>query len=163
MGAPRLLDSVGRCAKDPSARYAVTCYRVTCYSETLPDMYLRREEGVQDERRAASRLQEAQGRRMMADIKVRVTTGLERGMVFTLKEVSGGWYAGTGRTFKREWPWRFRLDELELYVPWWKRLWSRRPSLVLPVTLGNAPIVGKPDGVYSWHDDSHQPWVRREE
>jgi len=64
----------------------------------------------------------------MADIKVRVTTGLERGMVFTLKEVSGGWYAVTGRAFKRDWPWRFRLDELELYVPWWKRLylWARR-------------------------------------
>jgi len=69
-------------------------------------------------------------------MKVRVKTGLERGMVFDLKEVAGGWIALTGKAFKRDWPWRFRADELELYVPWWKRLWTRRQPLLLPVSIG---------------------------
>ena len=57
--------------------------------------------------------------------KVRVTTGLERGMVFTVKEASGGWYAVTGRAFKSHYPWRSKVSELEPFVPWWKRLRRR--------------------------------------
>ena len=60
--------------------------------------------------------------------KVRVTAGPERGMIFTAREADGGWYAVTGRAFKTDYPWRFKVEELEPFVPWWKRLhlWARR-------------------------------------